>query len=67
MDKTTSCAILHQGTGGNLGVHTMAGRHKSVLLQVLGPASGVCPVLAQEFPEVAHFVCMCVFFVDIDS
>ena len=32
MDKTTGCAILCQGTGGTLGAHTMAGRHKSVLL-----------------------------------
>ena len=50
---TTGCAILCQGTGGTLCGHTMVGRHnKSVLLQVLGPAPGVCLVLAQKFPEV---------------
>ena len=54
MDKTTSCALLHQGTGGTSSAHTMAGRHVPVLLKVLGPASGVCPALAQELPEVAH-------------
>ena len=43
--------LLHQGTGGNLGAHTMAGRHMPVLLWVLGPAPGVCPTLVQEFPQ----------------
>ena len=32
MDKTTGCAILHQGTGGTLGAHTMTGRRMPVLL-----------------------------------
>ena len=54
MDKTTGCAILHQGIGGTSGAHTMAGRHIPLLLQVPGPAPGVCPALAQEFPEVMH-------------
>ena len=32
----------------------MAGRHKSVLLRVLSPASGEYPALAQDFSEVGH-------------
>ena len=54
MDKTTGCAILYQGTGGALDVHTMAGRRTPVFLQILGPAPGVCPALAQDFPEPEH-------------
>ena len=56
MDKSTGYmyAILHQGTSGTLGAHTMAGRHMLVLLRVLGPASGVCPSLLQDFPEVVR-------------
>ena len=65
MDKTTGCAILHQGTGGMSGAHTMVGRHKSVLLQVFGPAPGVCLalILSSSFiaaPYICPFVCMCV-------
>ena len=54
MEKTTGCATLEQGTGGTLDAHAMAGKHKSVLLQVVGLTQGVCPVLAQEFSKVAH-------------
>ena len=48
MGKTNDCAIFRQDTGGTLGVHTMAGRHKSVFLQVLDLVPGICLVLAQE-------------------
>lgn len=39
-DKTT-CAVPHQGSGGNLGAYIMATRHKSVFLQVPGLSLGV--------------------------
>ena len=54
MDKTTGGAILCQGTGGTLGDHIMAGRHKSVLLGVHGQAPGVCVMLAQELPKLSN-------------
>ena len=42
-------------TGGTLGAHTtVEGHSQSVLLRVLGLASGVCRALGPEFPEVAH-------------
>ena len=58
MDKTNDCptcalteygtSTLFQGTGRTLGAHTMAGRHKSVLLEVLGPAPVICLALVNS-------------------
>ena len=41
VDKTTGYAITCQGTGGTLDTHTMFGKHKSVLLGVVGLPPGV--------------------------
>ncbi len=43
--------LYHSGPGGTSCVHTTVGWCSTVLLRVLGPASGVCYSTGPEFPE----------------
>ncbi len=46
-----SVPLYHSGPGGTSCVHTTVGWYSTVLLRVLGPASGVCYSTGPEFPE----------------
>ncbi len=49
--RPLSVPLYHSGPGGTLCAHTTVGWCSTVLLQVLGPASGVCYSTGPEFPE----------------